>query len=38
MLVIWLRRGGGEGGPIMSGFGAKLYNRIQVLPKAPCLF
>lgn len=44
MLVIWLKKGGGEGGPIMSAFGgssvigAKLRNRIQVLPKAPCPF
>lgn len=28
-------RGWGGGSPIMPGFGSKLYNRIQVLPKAP---
>lgn len=37
MLVIWLQGGWGGVGEaaIMPGFASKLYNRIQVLPKAP---
>lgn len=38
MLVIWLKKGGGVGWvrpPNLPGFASKLYNRIQVLPKAP---